>query len=437
MSDRRVFVDYIARTEGDGAIDIIIGPNGEIKKARWEVWEPPRFFESFMIGRKYDEVPEIVQRICGICPHAHHLAAVRAVEAAMGVKVSLQTKMLRELLHYGDWMQSHTLHVYCLAVPDYLGYESVLAMAGSEELLPVVKQALALKRLANDMSVVIQGNEIQNRTSVVGGFTSVPSAVDLKKLQERLKKAKDFALASVRLAAKVAAQEPYPELVRKCEYVALRDEGKYAINEGRLVSTEGLDVPDWEYPEWLLEKHVPGCNCLHAVVKGRDSFFVGPLARVNNNFERLSKDAQEIAREVGFSAPSFNPFHSIIARTLEIVNAIDTSIALIDELGEPKYEKPKYEIKAGEGYAITEAARGICCHGGKIDKDGVCQAWDIVAPTSRNVYNLEKDFEYFVPKLLNLSDEELTLKCEMMIRNYDPCQSCATHSIKVNLCREG
>lgn len=437
MSDRRVFVDYIARTEGDGAIDIIIGPNGEIKKARWEVWEPPRFFESFMIGRKYDEVPEIVQRICGICPHAHHLAAVRAVEAAMGVKVSLQTKMLRELLHYGDWMQSHTLHVYCLAVPDYLGYESVLAMAGSEELLPVVKQALALKRLANDMSVVIQGNEIQNRTSVVGGFTSVPSAVDLKKLQERLKKAKDFALASVRLAAKVAAQEPYPELVRKCEYVALRDEGKYAINEGRLVSTEGLDVPDWEYPEWLLEKHVPGCNCLHAVVKGRDSFFVGLLARVNNNFERLSKDAQEIAREVGFSAPSFNPFHSIIARTLEIVNAIDTSIALIDELGEPKYEKPKYEIKAGEGYAITEAARGICCHGGKIDKDGVCQAWDIVAPTSRNVYNLEKDFEYFVPKLLNLSDEELTLKCEMMIRNYDPCQSCATHSIKVNLCREG
>ncbi len=437
MSDRRIFVDYIARTEGDGAIDIIIGPNGELKKARWEVWEPPRFFEAFLVGRKYEEVPEMVQRICGICPHAHHLAAVKAVERAMGVKVSRQTELLRELLHYGDWLQSHTLHVYCLAAPDYFGYESVLAMAGNDELLPVVKQALSLKRLANDISVLIQGNEIQNRTSVVGGFTAVPSGSELKKLQERLKEAKDFALASVRLAAKVVAEDPYPELVRKCEHVSLRDEGKYPINGGRLVSTEGLDVPDWEYPEWLLEKHVPGCNCKHAVVKGRDSFLVGPLARVNNNFEQLSEDARAIAKEVGFNAPSFNPFHSIIARTLEIVHAIDTLIALIDEIGEPVYEKPKYKIKAGEGYAVTEAARGICCHGGRIDKDGVCQAWDIVAPTSRNVYNLEKDFECFVPKLLDLSDEDLTLKCEMMIRNYDPCQSCATHSIKVNLRREG
>ena len=437
MSDRRIFVDYIARTEGDGAIDIVIGPNGEIKKARWEVWEPPRFFEAFLIGRKYDEIPEMVQRICGICPHGHHLAAVRAVERAMGVKVSRQTTLLRELLHYGDWLQSHTLHVYCLAVPDYLGYESVLAMAGNEELLPVVKQALSLKRLGNDISVLIQGNEIQNRTSVVGGFTAVPSGSELKKIQERLKEAKDFTLATVRLAAKIASQDPYPELVRKCEHVSLRGEDRYPINEGRLVSTEGLDVPDWEYPEWLIEKHVPGCNCLHAIVKGRDSFMVGPLARVNNNFDLLSKDAQAIAREVGFSAPSFNPFHSIIARGVEITNAIDRAIELIDEIGDPVYEEPKYEIKAGEGYAVTEAARGICCHGGKIDKDGVCQAWDIVAPTSRNVYNLEKDFEYFVPKLLNLSDEELTLKCEMMIRNYDPCQSCATHSIKVNLRREG
>ncbi|HAF16788.1 MAG: Ni/Fe hydrogenase subunit alpha [Thermacetogeniaceae bacterium] len=437
MSDRRIFVDYIARTEGDGAIDIIIGPNGELKKARWEVWEPPRFFEAFLIGRKYDEIPEMVQRICGICPHGHHLAAVRAVERAMGVKVSLQTTLLRELLHYGDWIQSLTLHVYCLAAPDYLGYESVLAMAGNEELLPVVKQALSLKRLGNDISVLIQGNEIQNRTSVVGGFTAVPSGSELKKIQERLKEAKDFTLATVRLAAKIASQDPYPELVRKCEHVSLREEGKYPINGGRLVSTEGLDVPDWEYPEWLIEKHVPGCNCKHAIVKGRDSFLVGPLARVNNNFDLLSKDAQAIAKEVGFSVPSFNPFHSIIARGIELVHSIDTAIELIDEIGDPVYEEPKYEIKAGEGYAITEAARGICCHGGKIDKDGVCQAWDIVAPTSRNVYNLEKDFESFVPKLLNLSDEELTLKCEMMIRNYDPCQSCATHSIKVNLRREG
>ncbi|MDH7576673.1 MAG: Ni/Fe hydrogenase subunit alpha [Bacillota bacterium] len=436
MSDRRIFVDYIARTEGDGAIDIIVGPNGELKKARWEVWEPPRFFEAFLVGRKAEEVPEIVQRICGICPHAHHIAAVRAVERAMGVKVSEQTVLLRELVHYSDWIMSHALHVFCLAAPDFLGYESVIAMAGNSDLLPIVGKALQLKRLGNDMIVVTTGHEIQNRTSVVGGFTAVPEGSELRKLKERLKAAKEFGFETVKLAAKLASQPPYPDLVRKCEHVALHDDKKYAINDGRLVSTEGLNVPDWEYPIWIIEKHVPSCNCKHAIIKDRDSFLVGPLARVNNNFDQLSPDAKAAAREVGFVAPDFNPFMSIVARAIEIVHSIDASMQLINELDDPKFEEPTFEYKAGESYAVTEAARGICCHGGRIDKDGVVQKWDIVAPTARNVYNLEKDFEEFVPKLLHLSDEELTLKCEMMVRNYDPCQSCATHSIKVKIRRE-
>lgn len=436
MTDRRIFVDYLARMEGDGAMDIVIGPNGEIKKARWEVWEPPRFFEAFLIGRKYDEIPELVQRICGICPHAHHISALRAVERAMGVQVSEQTVLLRELMHYSDWIMSHALHVYCLAAPDFLGYESVLAMAGNQDLLPIVGKALQLKRLGNDMIVLICGHEIQNRTSVVGGFTAVPEGSQLRKMKERLKAAKEFAFETVKLAAKLASQPPYPDLVRKCEHVALHDDSRYAINDGRLVSTEGLNVPDWEYPQWIIEKHVPGCNCKHAVIKGRDSFMVGPLPRVNNNFDQLSADTKAAAREVGFSAPNFNPFMSIVARALEIMHALDRSVELIDMLGDPKNEEPRYEVRAGESYAVTEAARGICCHGGRIDKDGVCQKWDIVAPTARNVYNLEKDFQEFLPKLVHLSDEELTLKCEMMIRNYDPCQSCATHSIKVRLHRE-
>jgi sulfhydrogenase subunit alpha len=436
MSDRRINVDYLARMEGDGALDVIIGPNGEIKKARWEVWEPPRFFEGFLVGRRYDEIPEIAQRICGICPHAHHLSAARAIERAMGVKVSEQTVLLRELMHASDWIMSHALHIYCLAAPDFLGYESVIAMAGNPDLLPTVGQALNLKRLANDLIVMICGHEIQNRTSVVGGFTAVPTKEALQGAKERLKAAKDFAFATVKLANQLASQPPYPDLVRKTEYVSLHDNQKYALNEGRLVSSEGLDVPEWEYPQWLLETHVPGCNCKHAIIKGRDAFMAGPLSRMNNNFDQLSADAKAAAKEIGFAAPCYNPFMSVVARAVELVNSIDVAIALIDELGEPKYEEPSFEVKAGESYAVTEAPRGICCHGGRIDKDGICQKWDIVAPTARNVYNLEKDFEAFVPKLLDLSDEDLKLKCEVMIRNYDPCQSCATHSIKVNLKRE-
>lgn len=433
---RNIHVDYLARMEGDGAFDIVIDSTGKLKKATWNVWEPPRFFEAFLIGRKAEEVPEIVQRICGICPHSHHIAALRAVERAMDVKVSTQTVLLRELLHYSDWIMSHSLHIYYLAAPDFLGYESVISMAGNQDLLPIVKKALEIKRLGNDMIVVLSGQEIQNKTSVVGGFTSVPSVTDLNKLKEELKKMKEFAYESVKLANTLASQAPYKDLTRKCEHLALHDDKKYAINEGRIVSSMGLDVPEWDYPKYLLEKHVPGCNCKHSIVKDRDSFLVGPLARVNLNFDTLSADARKAAQEIGFKTPCYNPFMSIVARAIEIVHAIDASIALIDEIGTPLFERPRFTYKAGKSYAATEAPRGICCHGGQIDKYGVVKKWDLVAPTARNVYNLEKDFQEFIPQLLDLSDEDLTLKCEMMIRNYDPCQSCATHSLKVRLHRE-
>jgi coenzyme F420-reducing hydrogenase alpha subunit len=389
-----------------------------------------------MVGRKVEEGPELVQRICGICPHAHHISSLRAFERAMGIKVSEQTRMLRELMHYSDWIMSHALHIYCLAAPDFVGYESVIAMAGNPDLLPIVGKALNAKRLGNDMIVAICGNEIQNRTSVLGGYTAVPSKATLQALKERLKAAKEFGFDTVRLAAQLANTEPYNSLERKAEYVSLHDAKRYPINEGRLFSNEGFDAPDEEYPTWFIEKHVAACNCKHATIKGKGSFVVGPLMRVNNNFATLSADAKKAAAEVGFSVPCFKPFMSIVARALEIVHAIDTSIELIDALGEPKVEEIKYEYKAGESYAVTEAARGICCHGGRVDKYGIIQKYDIVAPTARNIAALEADFRAFIPSLVGLPDDDLTLKCEMMIRNYDPCQSCATHSIKVNLHRE-
>jgi coenzyme F420-reducing hydrogenase alpha subunit len=417
-------------------MDIVIGENGEIKKAAWEVWEPPRFFEAFLVGRKVEEAPELVQRICGICPHAHHISSLRSMERAMGIKVSEQTRLMRELMHYSDWIMSHALHIYCLAAPDFVGYESVVAMAGNPDLLPIVGKALNAKRLGNDMIVAICGNEIQNRTSVLGGYTAVPSKATLQALKERLKAAKEFGVETVKLAASLADAEPYKSLERKTEYVSLYDPQRYPINEGRLYSNEGLNVPDEDYPIWILEKHVESCNCKHATLKGRGIFATGPLMRVNNNFNTLSADAKKAAAEVGFSVPCFKPFMSIVARAIELIHAIDASIELIDVLGEPKLEEIRYEYKAGESYAITEAARGICCHGGRVDKNGIIQKYDIVAPTARNIAALEADFQAFIPKLVNLPDDELTLKCEMMIRNYDPCQSCATHSIKVNLRRE-
>jgi len=435
MSDRRIFVDYLARAEGEGAIDVVIGPNGEIKETRWKMFEPMRFFEAIGIGRRCEEIPEIAQRICGICPHPHHFSTVQAIERAMGVQLSEQTVLLRKLFLLGDVLQSNALHLYFLAAPDFVGYDSVIAMAANPELLPLVKKALELKRLGNDMSVLLGGHEIMFRSSVIGGFTKVPETSDLRKTKERLKAAKEFALETVNLAATLAAQPPYPEYTRKCEHVSLHSEDEYALYDGRLISTEGLDIPNWDYRHWIIEEHVPGCNCKHATIKGRDSFLVGPLARVNNNFRQLSADAQAAAFSVNFKVPEFNPFMSIVARAIEIVHAIDGAIEKIDQIGQTRQEEPRYQVQAGEGYAVTEAPRGICCHGVRVDKNGIVEMWDATAPTARNVRNAEKDLAEFVPRWLHLSDSELTLMCEMTLRNYDPCQSCATHAFKVNLRR--
>lgn len=425
--EKRITVDYLARVEGETGLDVLI-KEGKVAEVKLELFEPPRFFEAFLVGRKYYEAPEITSRICGICPHPHQLSAVQAVERALEVKVSEQTRDLRKLLHLGDWIQSHALHVYMLAAPDYLGYESVVAMAGNPELLPVVQRALRLKRLGNDISVAVGGREVHPITITVGGFTRLPEEAQLKALRERLVAAKEDAVETVRLAAKL----PLPSFVRECEHVALHDSSQYAVNEGDLVSTRGLNVPNHAYREVLIERHVPHSNAKHAVIKDRDSFLVGPVARVNLNFEQLSPDAKAAARETGLQFPNFNPFVSAAARGIELVHAVDECIEIIDRL-KLKPEEIKVRVKAGEGYAVTEAPRGICCHGYKINQDGLITWADVVAPTARNAYNMEKDLWEFVPAILNLPLEEATLKCEMLIRAYDPCFSCATHTLKLRL----
>lgn len=427
MKTQKIRVDYVARVEGEAAVDIVF-EDGKIVDARLDLYEPPRFFEAFLVGRNYEEVPKIVSRICGICPHPHQLSAVQAIERALGVAISQQTKDLRRLMHLGCWIQSHALHIYMLAAPDYLGYESVLAMAQEPELLPVVKRALQLKRLGNDLALAIGGREVHPITITVGGFTKLPEKGLLKQLRERLAAAREDALETARLAAKL----PIPDFTRKCEHVALHDPARYSVNQGRLLSTEGLDIPNEAYIEHLLEKQVGHSNAKHSVVKGRDSFLVGPLARVNLSFNQLSADAKAVAKETGIKFPNFNPFVSGVARGLEMITAIDDSIEIIDRLKlEP--EENSYQVKAGEGYAVTEAPRGICSHGYTINRYGAVEKADIVAPTSRNAFNIEKDFWEFAPTVIHLPLEEATLQCEMLLRTYDPCFSCAVHSLKVRI----
>lgn len=420
MTEKTINVDYIARVEGQGALHIDVTKDGKIQNLQFKIFEPPRFFESFLIGRRYDEVMELTSRICGICPVAHQITALRAVENAMGIDPTDQTKDLRKLMAISAHIQSNVLSMYFLSLPDLMGYESLIAMAKNH--MDIVKRALKLKKLGNDLTQIIGGRAVHPVTMIVDGFSSIPSKNKLEDFRRRLSDAKKDAFKSVDLFSNIEI----PDFTRKCEHVAISNPEQYAINEGRFKSTEGLNIDEMNYREHIYEKQKPYSTALHSYVTERDSFMVGPLPRVNLNLKQMSDDVQDAVKRSGFKFPNFNPFVSHLARALEVLHYIDECIELIDGIT-LKEEKPNFMCKSGFGAAITEAPRGSLYHSYTLDNNGIVRKADIVPPTSHNAYNIEKDMNGFVQTILDLPLDEITLKCEMLVRAYDPCISCSTH----------
>jgi len=420
MIKKTIDINYLARVEGRGALNISILKDGEIEDLKFRIYEPPRFFEAFLIGRKFDEIMELTSRICGICPVAHQITALRAIENALNVEISQQTKDLRKLLAISGHIQSNTLSMYFLSLPDLLGYESIIAMAGDHS--DVVKRALRIKKLGNDITDLIGGRAVHPVTAVVGGFTQISNKKKFQNVQKRLKEVKKDAFDTVELFSKVEI----PIFERNCEHMAIGDPHEYAINHGRLKSTAGLDIDEEEYRDYISEDQVPYSTALHSHVNDRNSFMCGPLPRVNLNFNQLSPDAMEAANQMGIKFPNFNPFVSHLARAIELVHDIDESIDLINRLTF-KDENKNIELNAGLGCAITEAPRGFLYHSYELDKNGIVRGADIVPPTAHNAKNIEKDLREFIPNLLDLSIDEIALKGEMLIRAYDPCISCSSH----------
>lgn len=419
MSSRKIEIGYVARVEGEAGLKIKVSV-GQIKELVLDVWEPPRFFEGFLVGRKYYEVPDLVARICGICPVSHMLTALKALEKALGINPSQQTRSLRRLMALSQILASHLVHLYMLALPDYLGYESVVGMMpdyGEE-----IGRLLRMKTVANDLTRAIGGRALHPVTTVVNGFTRLPSIGELRRLAEALKGIKEDALETVRLFANL----PYPDLQSRSEYVALRNPERYTFIEGRVVFSEGLDIAEGEYEDYFEEEQVPYAMAKRSIVKGRGAFRVGALARVNLNFHQLSEAAKEAAREVGFEPPSHNPFHNNLAQALEVLHCEDECISIIEGL-DLKEEERAFAVRAGEGCAITEAPRGLLYHKYGINAKGVVEQANIVTPTAHNVFNMEKDLRELAPSLLDLSEKEATLRCEELIRSYDPCFSCSVH----------
>lgn len=429
VKSKAIKVDYLARVEGEGALYVKIKDNS-VADVKLKIFEPPRFFEAFLRGRNYSEAPDITARICGICPIAYQMSAVHAMEDAFGVTVDGQLRAFRRLIYCGEWIESHALHVYMLHAPDFLGYSDAIQMAKDHP--AIIQRGLQLKKAGNEAVAFLGGREIHPINVRVGGFYKVPAKRELDPLAERLKWARDAALETVRWTATL----DFPDFEQDYEFVALCHPDEYPFNEGRLASNKGLDISVRDYDDSFIEEHVQYSNALHSVIKGRGAYFVGPLARYNLNFNRLSPLAQEGARSAGLSSVCYNPFQSIIIRSVEILYACDEALRIIDQYEKPEKPAVLVQPRAGTGYGCTEAPRGILYHRYSIDDNGVILDAKIVPPTSQNQKTIENDLRQFIQKYLDLPSEKLTLQCEQAIRNYDPCISCATHFLKLHVDRE-
>lgn len=428
--NRRIKVNYLARVEGEGALDIVV-QNNEVTDVKLKIFEPPRFFEAFMRGRNYYEAPDITARICGICPIAYQMSSVHAMEHALGVKIGGPIRELRRLIYCGEWIESHVLHVSMLHAPDFLGYEDAVRMAKDHP--DIVKTALKLKKVGNDLVSLLGGREIHPISVKVGGFHKVPSKQELRKLLDDLKWGLEASIALVRWTAEL----PFPDFEQDYEFVALRHPDEYPFSEGRLVSNKGLDIEVPEFLNHFEEMHVEHSTSLHCRRKETGYYFVGPQARYSLNFDKLSPLAQEEALKAGLGKTCFNPFKSIIVRSVESLWAFEEAIRIIENYEMPDKPAVDLEIKAGEGHGCSEAPRGILYHRYRIDDDGIIQDAIITPPTAQNQPTIESDLRNLVPVNLEMKDEDLKWRCEQAIRNYDPCISCSCHFLKLNINRDG
>lgn len=422
-------VHHLTRVEGHG--DIVVNmKEGVLEKARLEIVEAPRYFEAMMKGRSFHEAAIITSRICGICSLGHQITSLKATEQALGLEVSEQTVLLRKLLIHGATLQSNILHAYFLAAPDFLGVGSVFPLVGTHP--EVVKRALRMKRLSNDIGDVVSGRAVHPITPVPGGFTRIPTEQELLTIKQRLldDMVPDY-LATVETLQGLAGEIPAFE--RETEFIALRSDDDYALYDGDICSTDTGRVPDTDYRRMTNEFVVEHSTSKHCKVN-RSSYMVGALARWNNNHDRLCDVAMQAADALGLKPDCHNPYMNTIAQVVEAGHCAIDSVAIIDQLLENglKDEEPNQTpTRYGTGVGCTEVPRGILYHEYSYDRQGRITMANCIIPTGQNLANIDDDMVKLVPEVIDRPKEEITLMLEMLVRAYDPCISCSVHMLDV------
>lgn len=423
--DISINVPVLTRVEGEGALELDI-EDGKVSKLKLRIFEPPRYFEKFLEGRDYNEVIDTVARICGICPVAYQMSAVHAMESIFDISPHPTIHALRRVMYCGEWLESHALHIHLLAAPDFLGFNNAIEMGTvyPEE----VKRGLRIQHVGNKLIKMLGGRSVHPVGVKVSGFYRIPTRQECDDMVNKLKNTLKESEQLIDWLAGV----PLPKEEQDFVCVALHNPNEYAFNVGNIVSSEGLNISVDEYQKHFEEIQVPHSTAFHSLLHGRP-YLVGPLARINLNWQQLYDPVRKLVENTGVSFPSNNVFHSIIARAAEIHYSLLEAINILEniDLNVPPVEvKPK----AGIGYACTEAPRGILWHRYEMDGNGLVIKATIVPPTSQNQARIEDDLRTALNQYdLNKPEEEIRLFAETIIRNYDPCISCSTHFLKLTV----
>ena len=425
-STRTIQVEALARVEGEGRYKVRL-EGDKVVHSEFSIFEPPRYFEGLLRGRSFRDAPDITSRICGICPMAYVMSASQAMEAALGWQIPQPISDLRRLIYCGEWIQSHVLHTHMLHAPDFLGLQDSIELARANRGL--VENCLAAKKTGNRLMEVIGGRSVHPVNTRVGGFYSAPSAEAVHALLPELERGEAFSIA----ALDAFAGFDFPDLEVDYLFVALRHDSDYPITEGRIVSSAGLDIDVTAFADHFEERQVPHSNAFQAVTVDGRPFLVGPLSRFNLNADRLPADLLALAERAGLVPGCRNPFKSLLARQVETIYAFREAARLVAAYRPPEPSFIDAPLRAGIGHGITEAPRGTCYHRYEVAEDGAIVTATIVPPTSQNQRQIELDLISTVERFHELDDDDLQWRCEQAIRNYDPCISCATHFLRLDI----
>ncbi|MFB6151905.1 MAG: Ni/Fe hydrogenase subunit alpha [Haloarculaceae archaeon] len=441
MTEIDIEDELVTRVEGHGNI-VVDASDGELKDCEWQVVESPRFFESMLVGRGYEESHHVTARICAICSVSHTVASLKATEDAIGIGLSGQDERLRKLALYAEILQSHVLHLGYLALPDLVGKQSVLGVAESND--DDVRTVVRLHRLGNELTAAVTGRSVHAQRLLPGGFSRLPAEDELRDLRDRLADCWDDVEAVAALLAELA--DELPAFERETEYVSLTHPDEYAFYDGTIYSSDAGEIPVSDYAD-VANEYVVDHSTAKFARHERESYMVGALARLNNNFDQLSPRARDVADRFGLHAPCHNPYLNNVAQLVEVVHLVEECERILDALLEDgldpqsDYHVPEVDVTAGRGVGAVEVPRGALFHEYAYDDAGEVTDADCVIPTNQNHGNIQRDMEALVPELIGGSadgsggaaadEAEVEQTLEMLVRAYDPCISCSTHYLDV------